>query len=186
MKILAVADRPPSKSLAVLKEEHSIELFCFLGDLNYFDLQSVENITDIPKIGVYGNHCSGQYFESLGIKNLHLETFEYKGLIFGGFEGSLRYKVSEYGKMHTQDEASEKLKDFPSVDVMIAHSPPFGINDEPGSHSHEGFIALRKYIEEKKPKYFLHGHTYPTETNIVNKHLDTHIVYVYKDIVVEL
>ena len=186
MKILAVSDRPPSKSLAILKEENSIELFCFLGDLNSFDLYGIENITDIPKIGVYGNHCSGEYFESLGIKNLHLETFEYKGLTFGGFEGSLRYKDSEYGKMYTQQEASEKLKDFPYVDVMIAHSPPFGINDELGSHSHEGLFALRKYIEEKKPKYFLHGHTYPTEENVVRKHLDTNIVYVYRDVVVEL
>ncbi len=186
MKILAIADRPPREKLSKLIQENSIELFCSLGDLNYFYLQDLEEIIDIPKVGVYGNHCSGTYFDSLGIMDLHLKTFEHKGLTFGGFEGSIKYKESDYAKMYTQQEASEKLKGFPYVDVMIAHSPPFGINDESDTNAHQGFVGLKEYIEEKKPKYFLHGHTYPTEANIVKKYLETKIIYVHEDVVIEL
>jgi len=111
-------------------------LICTLGDLDYFSLQELEKVTNIPKIGVYGNHCSGNYFDSLGIHNLHLNTFKHTRLVFGGFEGSICYKESAYAKMYTQEEAEEMLKDFPAVDVILAHSPPYGINDEPNSSSH--------------------------------------------------
>ena len=186
MKILAIADRAPSKSILSLVKENSVELICTLGDLDFFALQELEKINDIPKIGVYGNHCSGQYFDSLGIKNLHLQTFEYKGLVFGGFEGSLRYKESSYAKMYTQEESQTLLKDFSRVDVMLAHSPPFGINDEKDSTSHQGLIGLKEYVENKKPKYFLHGHTYPDAENLVLKYQDTNIIYVFGEKIIEL
>jgi len=186
MKVLAIADRAPRESIKSLVEKYSIELICTLGDLDYFSLKELQYINHIPKIGVYGNHCSGTYFESLGIINMHLRTFEYKGLIFGGFEGSVRYKENPYAKMYTQEEAYELLKDFPYVDVMLAHSPPYGINDEPEDIAHQGFKALRDYIENKKPKYFLHGHTYPTKENIVTKFMETQIIYVYGEKIIDL
>lgn len=186
MVILAIADRAPSESIKVLVNKYSVDLICLLGDLDYFMLLELEKINDIPKIGVYGNHCSGNYFNQLGIINLHIQTFEYKGLLFGGFEGSIRYKESEYAKMYTQEEGLKLLADFPAVDVFIAHSPPFGINDETDSSSHQGFIAIKEYIEKNKPKYFLHGHTYPTKENIVEKYQDTEIIYVYGDKIINI
>jgi Icc-related predicted phosphoesterase len=186
MKILAIADRPPTKSIISLVNENNLELICTLGDLDEFSLAELKDINHIPKIGVYGNHDSGQYFESLNIINLHLKTFEYKGFTFGGFEGSVRYKENPYAIMYTQEEAFEMLKDFPGVDVMIAHSPPYGINDEPDELAHQGFKALRKYIEEKRPKYFLHGHTYPSEENLVTQFGDTKIIYVFRDKIIEI
>lgn len=185
MVILAIADQKPRSSILELIAKYQVEMICTLGDLNYFSLQELEEATSIPKIGVYGNHCSGKYFESLGIIDLHLKTFEHQGLVFGGFEGSLRYKDTS-AKMYTQEEASALLKDFPRVDVLIAHSPPFGINDDPSSPSHQGFRALRNYIEEKKPKYFLHGHTYPEKTNLAAKYQETSIIYVFGEKIIEL
>ncbi len=184
MVILAIADRPPRESILGLIQKHAVELVCTLGDLDYFALEELDRVTDIPKIGVYGNHCSGVYFESLGIMDMHLKTFEYKGVTFGGFEGSLRYKDSDYGKMYTQEEASDMLQNFPTVDVMLAHSPPFGVNDEEGSPSHQGLVGLQTYVEKKKPRYFLHGHTYPTEENITTAVGGTSIIYVYQDKIV--
>ncbi|MGI5897815.1 MAG: metallophosphoesterase family protein [Candidatus Dojkabacteria bacterium] len=186
MKILAIADRPPREGISKLLSENLIELILTLGDLDYMSLRELEDIQNIPKLGVYGNHCSGQYFEPLGITNLHLRIVEYGGLTFGGFEGSIRYKESEYAKMYTQEEASLLLKDFPHVDVMISHSPPFGINDEPDSDSHQGFKALREYIQLKNPKYFLHGHTYPTKETLQDRFENTSIVYIYQDCILEL
>ncbi len=186
MIVLAIADRPPQTNLLNLISENNVELVCTLGDLDYSSLQELERVKDIPKIGVYGNHCSGTYFEPLGIKNMHLKTFEYKGIVFGGFEGSIRYKSSTYGKMYTQEEAKEMLKNFPYVDVMLAHSPPYGINDEPESISHQGFIALREYLEKKEPRYFFHGHTYPTEDNMVREYHKTKIIYVYRTKIIKI
>ncbi len=87
MTILALADRVPNVSIIDLITTHNVDLICTLGDLSYFALKELEMVTNIPKIGVYGNHCSGNYFELLNIYNLHLKTLEYQGLVFGGFEG---------------------------------------------------------------------------------------------------
>ena len=186
MKILAIADRPPKHSILDTISQNKIDLICTLGDLNLFDLLELEKINNIPKIGVYGNHCSGSYFETLGIQNMHLQRFKIGNLIFGGFEGCNRYKESAYNKMYTQDEASKLLENFPYVDVLICHSPPFGVNDEPNDLTHQGFKALNKYIELRKPKYLFHGHTYPTAENIVTEYLGIKIIYVSSDMIVEI
>jgi len=186
MKVLAIADRPPTRSILETVKNEGIELIITLGDLDFYSLRELEMIIEIPKIGVYGNHDSGTYFESLGIKNLHLEIFEYGGLKFGGFEGSHKYKESSHAKMYTQEEASELMEGFGKVDVLITHSPPLGINDEPQSSTHQGLLALKDYLEEEHPKYLLHGHTYPTEANLVTRYEDTEIMYIYQDKVIEL
>ena len=184
IKLLAIADRPPKNSIKDIIKQNNIDLIATLGDLDYFSLKELKDITHIPKIGIYGNHCDWKYFDELWIINIHLKVFEYKGLSFWWFEWSIRYKQSSYWKMYTQEEAKQLLKDFPRVDIMISHSPPYGINDEPDSRSHQWFIALRDYIVNKKPKYFLHWHTYPVY--IVDKFYDTNIIYVFWEKVVEV
>ncbi len=186
IKILVIADRPPREKIKDIINKNQIDLICTLGDLDQHSLTDLADIVDIPKLGIYGNHDSGMYFEPLGIKNMHLETFEYQGLVFGGFEGSVRYKNDAYAKMYTQEEAFELLKDFPKVDVLLTHCPPFGINDEPEELAHQGFKALRDYVEQKKPKYLLHGHTYPTEQNMITKLADTEVIYIFEDKIVDL
>jgi len=184
MNILAISDRPARSGIRSLVQNNAIDLICTLGDLEYGDLQELELITNIPKIGVYGNHDSGAYFEPLGIKNMHLNTFEYQGITFGGFQGCVRYKENPDAIMYTQEEAQAMFKDFPRVDVMLAHCPPYGINDDTTEISHTGFTGLREYLERAKPKYLFHGHTYPQASELVTKFLDTNIVYVYQDKVI--
>jgi len=184
MKILAIADRPPTKSIIETIRQNEIDLVCTLGDLTHFDLYELEHITHIPKIGVYGNHDSGNYFEPLGIINLHLRVFEFKGIKFGGFEGCVRYKDTPHAIMYTQEEAQKMLESFKCVDVFITHAPPYGVNDEPEELSHQGFKALRKYINRCHPKYLLHGHTYPQ--NPIKELNQTQIIYVHQDMIVEL
>lgn len=186
MKILAIADRPPREKIESILDKNPVDIICTLGDLDQSAISELEHINAIPKIGVYGNHCSGMYFKPLGIKNMHLATFKYGDLVFGGFEGCVRYKNNPYAKMYTQEEANELLKNFPRVDVMLTHCPPYGVNDEPDTIAHQGFMALRTYVEEKKPTYLLHGHTYPTEQTMVKKLADTNIIYVYQDKLITL
>lgn len=179
LNILAIADRKPTISPLEIVKKERIDLIVTLGDLEHGDIRDLEQITNIPKIGVYGNHCSGLYFEPLGIQNMHLTTWEYKGVVFGGFEGSVRYKDSKYAKMYTQEESKDLLKNFPHVDVMLTHCPPYGVNDDQTELAHTGYIGLRDYVLQKKPEYLLHGHTYPKEHEMIHAFETTRIEYVF-------
>lgn len=177
MRILVIADRPPDKRIQDILAESPIDLIVTLGDLELSQIRPLEDIADIPKIGVYGNHCSGMYMPGLGIENMHLATKTIGGMTFGGFEGCVKYKESS-AKMYTQEEASVLLATFPRVDVMLVHCPPFGVNDDQTDIAHTGFIGLRDYVEREKPRALFHGHTYPTAQEIVTQLGETAIEYV--------
>ena len=63
-------------------------------------------------------------------------------------------------------------------DIFITHCPPRGVNDEE-ELAHQGWDWLRDYVLKRKPKILLHGHTYPTEDNLVKKLGNTKIEYVH-------
>lgn len=179
MNVLAIADRQPKINILEVVQRNNVELIITLGDLTREDILQLEQIKNIPKIGVYGNHDSGTYMPELGIWDMHLKLWDYNGLKFGGFQGCVRYKDNPDAIMYTQEEASQLMKNFPKVDVFICHCPPRGINDEE-EIAHQGFQALRDYIDYQKPKILLHGHTYPTDETIVKQHGSTQIEYIYE------
>ncbi|MFH1611181.1 MAG: metallophosphoesterase [Patescibacteria group bacterium] len=185
MRILAIADRPPFEPIKEILSKQHIDIIVTLGDLEMHQIRELESINNIPKLGVYGNHCSGMYMDELGIQNMHLNTVKINGITFGGFEGSVKYKESS-AKMYTQEEASTLLRDFPYVDVMLCHAPPYGVNDEPGDLTHAGLIGLREYVEKKSPKYLFHGHTYPTQGKLITNLGSTKIEYVFGSRIVEI
>lgn len=184
MNILAIADRGPHIDYRKTIEEYAIDLVVTLGDLERHDLLGLGEIK-IPKIGVYGNHCSGNYMDELGILNLHMATWQYGGLIFGGLQGCVRYKENPDAIMYTQAESEQMMANFPAVDVFICHCPPRGINDEDGL-AHQGFDGLRGYIDRTPPRVLLHGHTYPTDETLVRQHGTTRIEYVHKWRVIDI
>jgi uncharacterized protein len=186
MKILAIADRGPQHSILETIQENKIDMVVTLGDLEFSELTELSSITKIPKLGIYGNHCSGNYFDPLGIQNMHLKTFEFNGLTFGGFEGCVRYKESKYSIMYTQEEAFRMFINFPKIDVLLTHCPPYGIQDKPEEVAHQGFHILRWYIEIHHPKYLLHGHTYPDISNKVVEYKGTKVVHIYEDEIINL
>lgn len=179
MNILAISDRSPTINIKEAVNNNNIELIITLGDLTREDLLPLETITTIPKIGVYGNHDSGTYMPELGIWDMHLKIWDYQGIRFGGFQGCVRYKENPDAIMYTQEEASQMMANFPKVDVFICHCPPRGINDEE-ELAHQGFQALRDYIDRYQPKILLHGHTYPTNETIIKQHGPTRIEYIYE------
>jgi hypothetical protein len=184
MRIFAIADRPPEKPIAELLEAEPVDVIVTLGDLEMSQIRSLENI-DLPKLGVYGNHCSGMYMPELGIENMHMKIKEVKGVIFGGFEGCVKYKESS-AKMYTQEEASAMLATLPKVDIVLAHCPPYGVNDDPSEISHTGYIGLRDYVEREQPKYLFHGHTYPKENELITLLGNTEIIYVSGSKIIEI
>lgn len=185
MRILAIADRAPLQPISQLIREWSPEVIVTLGDLEMSDIRSLENVKHIPKLGVYGNHCSGMYMPELGIVNMHMATIEIQGVRFGGFEGCVRYKQST-AKMYTQEEASEMFSYFPYVDILLTHCPPYGVNDDTTDIAHTGFIGSRDYIEREHPKLVMHGHTYPTANELVKRVGSTRIEYVFGSALVEV
>ena len=185
MKALVIADRNPHIDFRRTIDDNAADLVITLGDLERHDLLYLADIRDVPKIGVYGNHCSGTYMDELGIMNVHMAMWEFGGLRFGGFQGCVRYKENPQAIMYTQAEASVMLEQFPPVDVFVCHCPPRGINDEE-EVAHQGFDGLREYIERTPPHVLLHGHTYPTEETIVRQHGTTRIEYVHEWRIVDL
>src|SRR5438132_361175 len=109
MKILAIADRSPKIDIIQTVKTESIDLIITLGDLVREDLLPLSQIADIPKIGIYGNHDSGTYMPELGIWDMHLKIWDFKGLRFGGFQGCVRYKENPDAIMYRQEEADKLM-----------------------------------------------------------------------------
>jgi uncharacterized protein len=160
LRALVLADHPPYVPLdRLLRRE--IDVVLCLGDLSHADLQPLERAR-VPKLGVHGNHDDGDEFTGLGIEDVHLRRIELGGLCFGGFSGSHEYG-RHVGEQFTwsQKQAGKLLRRFGRVDVLLAHSPPLGVNDDAEDPAHVGLAALRDYVERERPTMLLHGHTYP-------------------------
>jgi len=106
-------------------------------------------------IAVRGNHDRSAHFAQ-SIIDLHLNKVEIKGVSFGGFQGSWKYKPRG-NYLYEQDEVEEALKDFPRVDVFVAHNSPRRLHDKEDG-PHYGFEAFNTYIKLRRPKIFIHGH----------------------------
>jgi hypothetical protein len=174
MKILFIADYLTKKP-----EFNNIELIVLLGDLRIEQLHWIQEVS-VPIIGVYGNHCSGIYFNELKITNAHLKHLTFANVNFFGLEGCVKYSGGNL--QYSQQEYSKMLENFISTDVFISHCPPSSINDNPIDSAHNGIDALLNKIDNIK--LFVHGHTYPKEKwSIYN---NTWILYVHGCEVVDL
>jgi Icc-related predicted phosphoesterase len=160
LRALALADEAPYVPIERLLAR-GVDLVLCLGDLTRHDLEPLADV-QLPKLGVFGNHDDGGEFDGVGIESVHLRRIEVCGLTFGGFSGSHEYHPAKGQRlMWSQKKASKLLKGFGHVDVMLAHSPPLGINDDADDPAHIGLEGLRDYVEREHPAMLLHGHTYP-------------------------
>jgi len=152
-----------------------VALIITLGDIDVFDLKRLKDkFSDISWIGIHGNHDFKGDLEYLDIRNLHLNIFQYKGVSFGGFEGSLRYKKNN-ALMYTQEEVSKFMEQMPPVDVFLSHNSPFGIHDKK-DNAHQGFTAFKDYVDKSKPKFLLHGHQHINKETVIG---ETKVVGIY-------
>jgi len=176
MKILAIADKKP-ELLDKLLKDNNFDLIITLWDLYWEEIKEIKDL-NIPKIGVYWNHCNiyqSEYMIDLKINNLHLKSINIWNYKFWWFEWCVRYKNQEHF-MYTQKEANELINKLDKVDILIAHCPPKWINDN-DDKAHEWFEALKTYIDRYNPKYFFHWHTY-NDWKFIRKYKETNIIYV--------
>jgi Icc-related predicted phosphoesterase len=104
---------------------------------------------------VKGNHDSPAPFPK-PIVDLHLRTEEYRGIHFGGMNGSWKYKPQGHFP-YEQHEVTDHLNSFPRVDLFISHNSPRTIHDRE-DNVHIGFDGLLEYIRRCKPIMLIHGH----------------------------
>lgn len=155
-----------------------------LGDLEPAWTEGLRDVS-LPKLGVRGNHDAADSLDLLGVRDLHLASAEVGGLRFVGFGGSPRYSPHG-GNEWTEEEASAMLTRLPAADVLLTHSPPEGINDEPDDRAHRGSAALREWVERERPAWLLHGHTLPHPARVVRELGPTRVVHVRGAVPIEL
>jgi Icc-related predicted phosphoesterase len=177
MKIACIAD---DDLLVGQGARETVDLLISLGDLWDSTLQrATEWYKPRQVLAVRGNHDSAGPFPS-GVRDLHLATVEFEGLRLGGFAGSWRYKPRGH-HLFDQDEVSGLLRDFPAVDVFVAHNSPFGIHERDGD-VHQGFEAFVEYIQRHRPRRFIHGHQHVNRTSVFG---DTTVLGVYGEHLIE-
>jgi Icc-related predicted phosphoesterase len=204
MKILAVSDRVLDKlySGTVRQNFADVDLMIGCGDLPFYYLDFLTSAIDAPLVYVRGNHDDGPQYavdgrvwrDVRGGVDIHGKVVARKGLILAGLQGSMRYKANA-AYMYSEAEMRRVVAQLVprllwnrqrlgrALDVLVTHSPPFGIHDR-GDLPHTGFKVFLSFLRLFRPRYHLHGHihiyrqdevseTQFEETTVVN-------VYPYK------
>jgi len=108
--------------------------------------------------------------------NLDLRIEEFRGLLIGGFGGSIQYRPdgsNQYPQSTALWRANRMLPAFlwnrlrygRALDILISHSPPLGIHDD-DTQAHQGLRALNLILRTARPRYHFHGHTHFYRQNL--------------------
>ena len=162
MNLLIIAD---DEFAACKVSDCTAELLVSLGDMpDAIILEVAGRCACEAILAVKGNHDSSAQFPE-PIRDLHLRTIQFRGVSFGGFCGSWKYKPKG-NFLFEQDEVERQMAKFPPVDIFIAHNSPRLIHDR-DDEVHLGFAGFTNYIARAKPKVFLHGHQHHAEETVV-------------------
>ena len=199
MKILAISDQVVETiySAHICERFGDVGMVIACGDLPYFYLEYIATMLCVPCFFVHGNHDQPEYTSSGelltgpgGWVNLDERSVKAKGVLLAGLEGSNRYKPNAPFQ-YTEREMDFKIwKLTPTllmnrmlygryVDILVTHSPPFGIHDGTDL-AHRGFHALIRFMARFRPRYLLHGHKHvyrPASSRTL--YWDTEVINVY-------
>jgi Icc-related predicted phosphoesterase len=183
VKILAVSDEVVERLYSLCGNGHfrDIELILGCGDLPYPYLENLLTMLNIPLFYVPGNHDPTYNSEDHlahveGGSNLDLKVVRFKKFFIGGFGGSVRYRPDGTNQHSQTDAYLRAFRMLPrlllnrmnygrSLDVLITHSPPFGVHDD-DTHAHQGLKAINWLLRQAKPRYHFHGHTHFQRGNL--------------------
>ena len=199
VKILAVSDQVIERVYALAPAGHfkDVELILGCGDLPYSYLEYLVTMLRSPMYYVPGNHDPkfdprDERSKAEGGFNLDLKIVTYKNTLIGGFGGSIRYRpdgVNQYTQADAYLRAFQllpkllinKIRYKRALDILISHSPPFGIHDD-SDVAHQGLKALNWLIKIAKPRSLFHGHTHFYKNNIADSETkvnETMVINVY-------
>jgi predicted phosphodiesterase len=206
VKVLAVSDQVVERvyTLAPAGHFNDVELVLACGDLPYSYLEFLLTVLGKPLLYVPGNHdpeftSQDARSKAEGGTNLDLKIIQFNNLIIAGFGGSIRYRpdgVNQYSQSNAYLRAFQlvpklllnRIRHQRALDVLITHSPPFGIHDDT-DQAHQGLKALNWLIQFAKPRYLLHGHTHFYKNNIADNETSigaTKIINVYPYKIIEM
>jgi uncharacterized protein len=207
MKILAVSDQVlDSIYRPYVKESYpDIDLIIGCGDLPFYYLEFLVSALDVPLVYVRGNHDHGPQYTIEGRVlqgvqggvDLHGRVVSLDSLLLAGLEGSIRYRPGA-PLMYSQAEMRwqmgrllprlllNRVRYGRFLDILITHSPPFGIHDR-SDLAHTGFKIFRPFMRYFKPRYLLHGHIhiYRQDTIRQTRYHSTEIINVFPARVIE-
>jgi Icc-related predicted phosphoesterase len=206
VKILAVSDQALDRiySLASSGQFHDIELLLGCGDMPYAYLEYLVTVLNVDLFYVPGNHDPlddphQKETRAEGGCNLDLKLIRHKRFLIGGFGGSIRYRpdgTNQYSQGEAYRRAGRmiprlilnRIQYGRALDILISHSPPFGIHDD-SDPAHHGLKALNWLIRIAQPRYHFHGHTHFFKRNLENSETTIGLtkiinVFPYKAIVV--
>jgi Icc-related predicted phosphoesterase len=208
MRILAVSDRVIDwlYSNEVRERFADVELIIGCGDLPFYYLDFLTSALDRPLVYVRGNHDAGPQYaadgsvwhEVRGGVDLHRRVIRRGDLLLAGLEGSMRYRPN-VPHMYTDSEMALQVAQLVPqllwnrrrygrvLDILVTHSPPFGIHDRPDL-PHTGFKAFLNLMRLFKPRYLLHGHVhlYHPDAETVTRYEETTVMNVYPYRVIQL
>ena len=176
MRVLALADQRPPLDPALMAKRLHVDAVVLLGDLDRAWIESLRML-GIPRIGVHGNHDEEGLLTELEVEDLHGRRTSVGGMSVAGFEGCVRYGRGG-PHQYTQRQATKLARKLPAADVLIAHCPPAGINDDPEDPAHVGFEGLRAWVDRHQPKHLLHGHVHPMLGQVMERLGDTRVHWV--------
>ncbi len=192
MKLLAISDEVEDwiYSPSLTRRCGDVDAVISCGDLPIHYLEFVASTLNKPCYYVRGNHDLYEVGDQGEIKsepqgwiNLDMRRLKFRAITLAGLEGCIRYKPS-VPIQYTQGEqwmrsiwlarkmlVQRNRKGY-GVDVMVTHSPAFGIHDGP-DRAHTGFEAFNWLIAKFKPRFLIHGHQHrnyapmqPAETTV--------------------
>ncbi|MEZ4859790.1 MAG: metallophosphoesterase [Caldilineaceae bacterium] len=212
MRTLVVSDKvePILYSGAVNARVGDLDLVLSCGDLPFYYIDFLVSMLNKPTYYVFGNHGSEVQYHSgkgdswqvatapQGATDLHCRTVKVGPLLLAGLEGSMRYNDSSTSQ-YTDTEMwfnvgrlapqllYNRLRYGRWLDVLITHSPPFGIHDREDL-PHTGFRSFLPFMRWFKPRYLLHGHIHLYRGNEVTEtcYAQTTVINVYPYRILEL
>ena len=179
MKILAISDQVVDRIYTLSSSGHfqDVKLILGCGDMPYEYLEYLVTILNVPMFYVPGNHDPRfDQAHAEGGSNLDLKVVRHNKFLIGGFGGSIRYRpdgINQYSQAEAYMRAFRllpylylnRMQYGRAMDVLISHSPPYGIHDAKDS-AHEGLKALNWLIQIAKPRYHFHGHMHIYKRNL--------------------
>lgn len=207
VKLLAVSDQVIDRMYTLLPGGHfqDVELILGCGDMPYTYLEYIVTMLNVPLYYVPGNHdpqddVLDKRSRAEGGLNLDLKTDLHKKLLVGGFGGCIRYRpdgVNQYTQSQAYLRAYQmlpqllinRIKYGRALDILISHSPPYGIHDDINDPAHHGLEALNWLIRIAKPRYHIHGHTHFYRNNLETQETmvgSTKVINVYPYKILEI
>jgi len=209
VKILALSDRVQEHiySPAIRARYADVKLVFGCGDLPFYYLEYIVTmLCGVPVLYVRGNHDdrptymkSGRVMTSAaGCLDIDGQVIYQSGLLIAGIQGSMRYRPDGKYMYTDQQIAAKILRMAPRLllnkvrygrylDVLVTHSPPYGIHDR-SDLPHTGFKAFLTFMRFFRPRYLFHGHVHLYNPNVVRetRYEDTFVVNVYPYKVIDI